>query len=208
AGAWQVAVRGRARAGVTYTAAVPAVGFRPVELRGAQGALAAVAAAEAQVGWPYVWGGESRAEGGFDCSGLIDYAYTAAGLPLPGRPTASDLWHLAAPEPPDAPLPGDLVLVGAATGAPHPEGVFVGAGGRPRPGDERGAAARAARRRGRRSELARAPGPRGRHRRRAGGGPPRADGRRAELPGRCGPQDHRPGGRHAARDRPAAPVGA
>ena len=80
------------------------------------------------MGWPYVWGGESRAEGGFDCSGLIDYAYTAAGLPLPGRPTAADLWHLAAPEPPDALAPGDLVFVGAASGAPHHVGMYVGGG--------------------------------------------------------------------------------
>ena len=118
----------RARAGVTYTAALPAGSFRPVDLHGARGPLAAVAAAEAQVGWPYVWGGESRAEGGFDCSGLIDYAYTAAGLPLPGRPTAADLWHLAAPEPPGALVPGDLVFVGSASGAPHHVGMYVGAG--------------------------------------------------------------------------------
>jgi hypothetical protein len=61
----------RARAGVTYTASLPAGAFRPVDLHGAHGPLAAVAAAEAQVGWPYVWGGESRAEGGFDYSLLI-----------------------------------------------------------------------------------------------------------------------------------------
>ena len=87
-----------------------------------------MAAAEAQVGWPYVWGGESRAEGGFDCSGLIVYAYAAAGLPLPGRPTAADLWRLAAPEPAGALLPGDLVFVGAASGAPHHVGMYVGGG--------------------------------------------------------------------------------
>ena len=72
----------------------PSGAFRPVDLHGAQGPLAAVAAAEAQVGWPYVWGGESRAEGGFDCSGLIDYAYAAAGVAHPGaadgrRPVAA-----------------------------------------------------------------------------------------------------------------------
>ena len=52
---------------------------------------AVVAAALAQLGWPYVWGGESRAEGGFDCSGLIDYAFAAAGCPSgdPRRPGCS-----------------------------------------------------------------------------------------------------------------------
>ncbi len=118
----------RARAGVTYSAQLPAQSFRPVDLHGARGPLAAVAAAEAQVGWPYVWGGESRAEGGFDCSGLIDYAYAAAGLALPGRPTAAELWRLAAPETPDALAPGDLVFFGAASGAPHHVGMYVGGG--------------------------------------------------------------------------------
>ena len=56
-----------------------------------------ILAAAAQLGWPYIWGGESRAEGGFDCSGLVDYAYDAAGFTLPGRPTAAVLWYLAKP---------------------------------------------------------------------------------------------------------------
>ncbi|HEY7257971.1 MAG TPA: C40 family peptidase [Gaiellales bacterium] len=118
----------RARAAITYTAALPGGAFRPVDLHGARGVLAAVAAAEAQVGWPYVWGGESRAEGGFDCSGLIDYAYGAAGLALPGRPTAADLWRMAAPEPSGALLAGDLVFAGATSGAPHHVGMYVGGG--------------------------------------------------------------------------------
>jgi cell wall-associated NlpC family hydrolase len=43
--------------------------------------------ADAQIGKPYVWGAESPAEGGFDCSGLIDFAYKQAGIRLPGRLT-------------------------------------------------------------------------------------------------------------------------
>ncbi len=39
----------------------------------------AVAAARTQIGQPYVSGGESREEGGFDCSGLTTYAWTQAG---------------------------------------------------------------------------------------------------------------------------------
>ena len=78
-------LRASARARVEFTAAEPAGSFRPVDLRGLSGRAAVVAAAAAQVGWPYVWGGESRAEGGFDCSGLVDYAYTAAGASLPGN---------------------------------------------------------------------------------------------------------------------------
>jgi cell wall-associated NlpC family hydrolase len=118
----------QARAGVEFSAASAAGAFRPIALHGARGPLAAVAAAEAQVGWPYVWGGESRAEGGFDCSGLVDFAYAAAGEPLPGRPTAADLWRLSAPEPASALAPADLVFLGAASGAPHHVGMYVGDG--------------------------------------------------------------------------------
>lgn len=72
---------------------------------------AIVALASRELGVPYVWGGESRAEGGFDCSGLILHAYRQAGVEIPrvsrdqaraGEPVAS----LA-----DA-IPGDLVAFG------------------------------------------------------------------------------------------------
>jgi cell wall-associated NlpC family hydrolase len=121
-------LRASARARVEFTAAEPAGSFRPVDLRGLSGRAAVVAAAAAQVGWPYVWGGESRAEGGFDCSGLVDYAYTAAGASLPGRPTAADLWRMGRPVAAAALQPGDLVFVGTAGGAPHHVGVYVGDG--------------------------------------------------------------------------------
>jgi cell wall-associated NlpC family hydrolase len=121
-------LRASARARVEFTAAEPAGSFRPVDLRGLSGRAAVVAAAAAQVGWPYVWGGESRAEGGFDCSGLVDYAYTAAGASLPGRPTAADLWRMGRPVAAAALQPGDLVFVGTAGGAPHHVGIYVGDG--------------------------------------------------------------------------------
>jgi hypothetical protein len=75
-----------------------------------------------------VWGGESRAEGGFDCSGLVDYAYAQTGLSLPGRPTAAELWHLAQPIPQSALAPGDLVFMGAPSGAPYHVGLYAGDG--------------------------------------------------------------------------------
>lgn len=43
-----------------------------------------ISTAMAQLGKPYVWGAETPAEGGFDCSGLIDYAFRQAGIRLPG----------------------------------------------------------------------------------------------------------------------------
>jgi cell wall-associated NlpC family hydrolase len=43
----------------------------------------AIQAAESKLGMPYVWGGESDREGGYDCSGLLQYAFAQAGIRLP-----------------------------------------------------------------------------------------------------------------------------
>jgi cell wall-associated NlpC family hydrolase len=122
------AVQATAAAEVVFSAELPSGSFRPVDLTGLGGRGGVVAAAAAQVGWPYVWGGESRAEGGFDCSGLVDFAYSAAGAPLPGRPTAAGLWQLAQHIPAAQLLPGDLVFAGAAAGAPYHVGIYAGQG--------------------------------------------------------------------------------
>jgi cell wall-associated NlpC family hydrolase len=120
-------VTARARAGVTFSASLDPSRFRPVDLRGLAGRSAVVAAAAAQIGWPYVWGGESRADGGFDCSGLIGYAYSAAGAPLPGRPTADSLWRMSQPISPAELQPGDLVFAGTSGTAYH-VGLYAGDG--------------------------------------------------------------------------------
>jgi cell wall-associated NlpC family hydrolase len=122
------AVQATAAAEVVFSADLAGGSFRPVDLTGLDGRGAVVAAAAAQVGWPYVWGGESRAEGGFDCSGLVDFAYSAAGAPLPGRPTADGLWQLAQHIPVADLLPGDLVFAGATAGAPYHVGIYAGQG--------------------------------------------------------------------------------
>jgi hypothetical protein len=94
--------------------------------RGLRGRV--IEAAAEQIGWPYVWGGESRAEGGFDCSGLVDYAYAAAGHPLPGRPTAAVLWQMGIPITVDQLRPGDLVFLGAPSGEPYHVALYAGHG--------------------------------------------------------------------------------
>jgi len=104
--------RATSRAGLDYPVqAADPVRFRPVDLSAVEGIAAVIAAASAQLGWPYLWGGESRAEGGFDCSGLIDYALATAGFPV-GRPTAAGLQQLSARVPLAEVQAGDLVFVG------------------------------------------------------------------------------------------------
>ena len=117
--------RARSRAGLEYP--LPVLGpdrFRAVDLEGLAGVAAVVAAATAQLGWPYLWGGESRAEGGFDCSGLIDYAFGSAGFPV-GRPTAAGLQTLTRAIPLAAARAGDLVFVGSPA---HHVGLVVAPG--------------------------------------------------------------------------------
>jgi peptidoglycan DL-endopeptidase CwlO len=49
----------------------------------AQQVNTAIRAAESKIGIPYVWGGESDREGGYDCSGLVQYAFGVAGIRMP-----------------------------------------------------------------------------------------------------------------------------
>ncbi|QRQ67163.1 C40 family peptidase [Corynebacterium tuberculostearicum] len=56
---------------------------------GSAAGQAAVAAAKSQVGQPYVWGGTGN--GGFDCSGLTQWAYSQAGWTYPA-PRINKRW--------------------------------------------------------------------------------------------------------------------
>jgi hypothetical protein len=60
------------------------------------------------LGTPYVWGGQSFAQGGFDCSGLVVWAYEQAGWWLPR--TAADQWHATTRIDESELRPGDLVF--------------------------------------------------------------------------------------------------
>jgi cell wall-associated NlpC family hydrolase len=88
-------------------------------------AAAAVRFALAQIGTPYVWGGEGP--GGFDCSGLVQAAYQAAGIALP---RVAQQQYDAGPrlQPGEALQPGDLVFFGADTSHVTHVGIVVGAG--------------------------------------------------------------------------------
>jgi cell wall-associated NlpC family hydrolase len=79
-------------------------------------ALVAVAFACAQLGKPYVWGGNG--DPGFDCSGLTHAAYAAAGVTLPR--TAQTQYDAGPLLPPGAALqPGDLVFFGTPRAIHH-----------------------------------------------------------------------------------------
>lgn len=87
---------------------------------GTPGAQAALAAA-ALVGAPYRFGG--AAPDGFDCSGLVWYAYRSVGMAVPR--TAAEQRSAATPVSVDHLQPGDLVFF--QTPADH-VGIYVGNG--------------------------------------------------------------------------------
>jgi cell wall-associated NlpC family hydrolase len=88
----------------------------------APAALIAVRYALAQVGTPYRWGGDGP--GGFDCSGLVQAAFRAAGLALPR--VAQDQYDAGPAVAPGQPLePGDLVFFGADQSAVEHVGIVI-----------------------------------------------------------------------------------
>jgi cell wall-associated NlpC family hydrolase len=73
-----------------------------------QQVMTAIRAAETKLGVPYVWGGESDAEGGYDCSGLMQYAFARAGVRLPR--VAADQARAGWVIPFSKAQPGDLLI--------------------------------------------------------------------------------------------------
>jgi cell wall-associated NlpC family hydrolase len=104
-------------AGVTGTGVATAVSDTGA------GAIA-VSWALSQIGTPYVWGGETPGVG-FDCSGLVQAAYAAAGVTLPR--VAQDQYDSTPKlEPGAALVPGDLVFFGDGPASIDHVGLFVG----------------------------------------------------------------------------------
>jgi cell wall-associated NlpC family hydrolase len=87
-----------------------------------------VALARAQVGTPYVHGGESPTRG-FDCSGLVRYLVAALHIVVPRTAARQALAGIAVPKDTAAMLPGDLVTFGRGKkGAVSHIGIYVGNG--------------------------------------------------------------------------------
>jgi cell wall-associated NlpC family hydrolase len=74
-------------------------------------AAGALGYAAAQIGTPYVWGGESPGVG-FDCSGLVQAAYASAGVTL--ARVAQDQFDAGPGVPGGSSRPGDLVFFGTS----------------------------------------------------------------------------------------------
>jgi cell wall-associated NlpC family hydrolase len=87
-----------------------------------------VALARAQVGTPYVHGGESPARG-FDCSGLVRYLVAALHIVVPRTAARQAFAGIAVPKDTSQMLPGDLVTFGRGKkGAVSHIGIYVGNG--------------------------------------------------------------------------------
>ncbi|MFJ5034403.1 NlpC/P60 family protein [Streptomyces sp. NPDC088560] len=101
-----------------YEAAAPA----PTEA-----AAQAIAFARAQLGTPYVWGGDGPADGGFDCSGLTQAAYRRAGISIP---RVAQTQYDAGPRVPRGAqlMPGDLLFFGNSPRTITHVALYTGAG--------------------------------------------------------------------------------
>jgi len=104
------------------TAGDPTTGAAPTSV-----GSAALDFARAQLGKPYVWG--ATGPDSFDCSGLTQAAYTAAGVRLPR--VAQDQWFAGPHVDLGAIQPGDLLFWASDTSAPatiHHVAFYLGGG--------------------------------------------------------------------------------
>ncbi|MFL6109899.1 MAG: NlpC/P60 family protein [Catenulispora sp.] len=113
----------------TFAQGAPAAGGAsggPLPTAPGPAQAAAIAFAQSQLGVKYVWGAEEPGVA-FDCSGLVQAAYAAAGVHLPR--VATDQYNATTPVPVGAPLlPGDLVYYGTAPHNLEHIGIYIGNG--------------------------------------------------------------------------------
>lgn len=79
---------------------------------------------QAQIGRPYRWGGRSP-DSGFDCSGLVQYSHSVAGIEVPRKSSAQ--LNRARKVALDDLQPGDLLFFRIRRNASH-VGVYIGDG--------------------------------------------------------------------------------
>lgn len=78
------------------------------------------------LGHPYVWGGRTPAAGGFDCSGLMEYAFAKVGIDLYG--TAQSQYNKTRPVPENQIKPCALVFFSTYKPEAAHVGMYVGVG--------------------------------------------------------------------------------
>lgn len=87
-------------------------------------AQSVVSAALSQIGTPYVWGGSTPGVG-LDCSGLVQYAYSRAGVSLGRITTAQESAGQRVSL--NSLQPGDIIFWGGA-GASYHDAIYIGGG--------------------------------------------------------------------------------
>lgn len=88
-------------------------------------ALAALAVAKKQLGTAYVWGG-STPQTGFDCSGLVQWAYAQQGITIPRVTEQQIVASNGIAVAREDLIPGDLVFFGDPGGSIHHVGIALG----------------------------------------------------------------------------------
>ena len=86
-----------------------------------------LANAKRYLGMPYVWGGESKAEGGFDCSGYVYNVLRDSGYSI-GRSTSQGYSSLGRKVARDQKKQGDLLYFGSSTSKITHIAIYAGDG--------------------------------------------------------------------------------
>lgn len=87
-----------------------------------------VSTALEEMGQPYVWGGTGDGSGGFDCSGLIYYAYGRFGVRIPRTAVGQSAAGIPIRRDIDALLPGDILTFADGGAEVSHVGLYVGEG--------------------------------------------------------------------------------
>jgi cell wall-associated NlpC family hydrolase len=109
----------------TYTTSLPAT---PRLGHAARLADSVVATASEAMGRPYQYGGTGEDGGGFDCSGLIQYAYGRHGITLPRTSEDQAREGREVGKNPATLVPGDLLTFSNRGGAVTHVGLYIGDG--------------------------------------------------------------------------------
>ncbi len=118
------APRSEPPASTTPRTPAPGTGGGSAAARALELGVQAAGVAHAQLGRPYRWGGEQPGTG-FDCSGLVHFAFGSVGVDLPR--VVREQERVGRAVPPSELQPGDLVFFATRGSRSDHVGVFLGA---------------------------------------------------------------------------------